>query len=182
MDEQSATQHAKNGPTRMRNATICPPVPSRVPASSILLILDAASLHRDKLLHALTYLLRTTHALKPELHTPNRTLRCIGIRWMGISRLSRTGRATRKTTKTRSCGTARSFPHSRPCARSGFLIDACTEKFEEQGLGMQDGKGVEWLYTDPADGKQEIVAQPEDEIVAEDIASLVHEGDAEEVK
>ncbi|KAH9841855.1 uncharacterized protein C8Q71DRAFT_720928 [Rhodofomes roseus] len=84
------------------------------------------------------------------------------------------------------------FPVLETVHTVGFLVDTCTdqltrdvfiwwmEKFKEQGLDMQDGEGIVWLHTDPADGKQEIVAQ--DEIVAENHASLVHNSDAEEVK
>ncbi|KAH9839125.1 uncharacterized protein C8Q71DRAFT_703613 [Rhodofomes roseus] len=142
---------------------------------------------REKLLNA-----RSPPPSSPELHTPNRTLRRIGIRGMGISRLY-PNRPSHAQEHLHSLLRHRAlFPVLETVRTVGFLVDACTdqfardifiwwtEKFEEQGLDMQDGEGVVWLYTDPADGKQEIVAQ--DEIVAEDHASLVHKSDAEEVK
>ncbi|KZT71703.1 hypothetical protein DAEQUDRAFT_723782 [Daedalea quercina L-15889] len=131
------------------------------------------------------------NAPNSELHQPHRTLRRVGIRGMGISRLY-PNRPSHTQAHLRSFLTHRAlFPALETVRTVGFLVDACTdefardifiwwtEKFEEHGLDLQDGEGVVWLYTDPVEGRQEVVT--EEEIVALDCASLVHKSDAREM-
>ncbi|KAH9920171.1 uncharacterized protein B0H18DRAFT_1122131 [Fomitopsis serialis] len=132
------------------------------------------------------------NAPEPELRSPHRNLRRIGIRGMGISRLY-PNRPSHAQAHLQSFLKHRAlFPVLETVRTLGFLVDACTdpfardifiwwtEKFEEHGLDLQDGEGVVWLYTDPVDGRQDVVV--EEEIVADDCASLVHKSDAGEVQ
>jgi len=119
----------------------------------------------------------------PVLSEPHRSLRRVGIRGMGISRLY-PNRPTQAQTHLRAFLAHRSlFPALETVRTLGLLVDASTdqfardifiwwtEKFEEEGLDLQDGEGVVWLYTDPIGGKEVVT---EEQVVPGDEASLVH--------
>lgn len=131
---------------------------------------------------------------EPEMRVPHSTLRRVGIRGMGISRLY-PNRPTLAQEHLQQFLTHRAlFPALETVRTIGFLVDACTdelardifiwwtEKFEEAGIDLQDGEGVVWMYTDPVDAPLDPDAIAAEEIVAQNRVSLVHKRDPQEMK
>ena len=137
---------------------------------------------------------RNAPASEPEMRAPHPSLRRVGIRGMGISRLY-PNRPTLTQEHLQQFLTHRAlFPALETVRTIGFLVDACTddlardifiwwtEKFEEAGVDLQDGEGVVWMYTDPVDASPDPDVVATEEIVAQDRVSLVHKRDTEEMK
>ncbi|PCH36018.1 hypothetical protein WOLCODRAFT_140177 [Wolfiporia cocos MD-104 SS10] len=127
----------------------------------------------------------------PVLSEPHPSLRRVGIRGMGISRLY-PNRPTHAQAHLHAFLTHRTlFPALETVRTLGLLVDASTdllardifiwwtEKFEEQGLDLQDGEGVVWLYTDSMDGQEPAAA--EEQLVASNHTELVHKSDPREL-
>lgn len=130
-------------------------------------------------------------AAAPVLSDPHRTLRRIGIRGMGISRLY-PSRPTHAQLHLHAFLAHRAlFPALETVRTVGLLVDASTdpyardifiwwtEKYEERGLDLQDGEGVVWVYTDPAEGKE---AAAEEQLDSFDPTILVHKSDRRELR
>ncbi|EED79918.1 predicted protein [Postia placenta Mad-698-R] len=130
-------------------------------------------------------------AAAPVLSEPHRTLRRIGIRGMGISRLY-PSRPTHAQLHLHAFLAHRAlFPALETVRTVGLLVDASTdpyardifiwwtEKYEERGLDLQDGEGVVWVYTDPVEGKE---AAAEEQLDSFGPTILVHKSDRRELR